>query len=101
MPDLKPEDDHDSGSYLDSMGWVLYKQKKYKEAKEYLQKALEDKNAQHIEIFDHLGDVCLMLGERTEALAAWRKGLEFVGESRRDRDRRAEVEKKIKQHDKE
>jgi tetratricopeptide (TPR) repeat protein len=99
-PKLKPEDDHDNGSYLDSLGWVLYKQKKYKEAKEYLKKALEDKNAQHIEIFDHLGDACIMLGQRTEALEAWRKGLEFVGNSRRDRDRSVEVEKKIKKHEK-
>jgi tetratricopeptide (TPR) repeat protein len=98
---LKPEDDHDNGSYLDSMGWVLFKQKKYKEAKEYLLKALEDKSSQHLEIYDHLGDTCIMLGQRTEAVAAWKKGLEFVGDSRRDRERRAEVEKKIQKHDKE
>ncbi len=100
-PNFKAEDDRDSGSYLDSMGWVLYKQKKYKEAKEYLKKALEDKSAQHIEIYDHLGDTCLKLGQRTEAVEAWRRGLEFVGDSRRDRERRAEVEKKIKKYEKE
>jgi tetratricopeptide (TPR) repeat protein len=99
MPNLKPEDDRDNGSYLDSLGWVLFKQKKYKEAKEYLEKALEDKSSQHLEIYDHLGDVCLMLGQRAEALAAWRKGLEFVGDSRRDRERRTEVEKKIKKNE--
>jgi tetratricopeptide (TPR) repeat protein len=98
---LKPEDDRDNGSYLDSLGWVLFKQKKYKEAKEYLLKALEDKSSQHLEIYDHLGDTCIMLGQRAEAVAAWKKGLEFVGDSRRDRERRAEVEKKIQKHDKE
>ena len=32
-PDQKPEEIKDNPSYLDSLGWVLYKQKKYKEAK--------------------------------------------------------------------
>jgi tetratricopeptide (TPR) repeat protein len=101
LKNLKPEDDRENGSYLDSLGWVLFKQSKYKEAKEYLTKALEDKSSQHLEIYDHLGDTCIMLGQRTEALAAWKKGLEFVGDGRRDRERRAEVEKKIQKHEKE
>lgn len=94
-PNLLPEDDHDNGAYLDSLGWVLFKQKKLKEAKEVLLKAVEDKRAQHIEIYDHLGDVHQALGERDAALAAWRKGIEVVGESRRDQERKAAVEKKL------
>src|SRR2546423_347777 len=62
--DLKAVDDHDNGAYLDSLGWVLFKQKKYKEAKEALLEAVKDKNSQHIEIYDHLGETYLMLGER-------------------------------------
>src|SRR5262249_17878243 len=31
--DLKPEDYKDNPSYLDSLGWVLYKKKQYDEAK--------------------------------------------------------------------
>ena len=33
-PDLKPELDKDNAAYLDSLGWVLFKQKKYKEARD-------------------------------------------------------------------
>lgn len=91
----------DNGAYLDSLGWVLYKQKKYDEAKKYLQQAVGDKESQHIEIYDHLGDALLALGERDQALAAWRKGLEFATQSRRDQERRAVVEKKIDQNSKE
>src|SRR5262249_51864684 len=36
---LKAEEDKDNPAYLDSMGWVLFKKKKYQEAKEYLTKA--------------------------------------------------------------
>lgn len=97
-PKLDPEDDHDNGAYLDSLGWVLFKQKKYEEAKKVLQNAVKDKASQHIEIFDHLGDAHLALGEKAEALAAWRKGLEVVGEGRRELERKAAVEKKIAEH---
>src|SRR5262249_12172602 len=58
-PDYDPKDDRDNAAYLDSVGWVLYKQKKFKEAKKYLQAAVKEKEGQHIEIFDHLGDVLL------------------------------------------
>jgi tetratricopeptide (TPR) repeat protein len=92
---ISPKEDHDNGAYLDSLGWVYYKQKKYKEAKEVLLKAVEDKDSQHIEIYDHLGDVLMALGERSAALAAWRKGVELAGEGRREQQRKALVEKKL------
>jgi tetratricopeptide (TPR) repeat protein len=94
-PGFKPEDDHDNGAYLDSLGWVYYKQKKFKEARDALLKAVEDKTSQHIEIYDHLGDVYMALGERDAAMKAWRKGVEVAGEGRRDRQRKAVVEKKL------
>jgi len=86
----------DNGAYLDSLGWVYYKQKKYKEAKDALQKAVADDRAQHIEIYDHLGDALLALGERESALKAWNKGAELAGPSRRDQERKTRVLQKIK-----
>lgn len=99
-PDLKPEDDKDNAAYLDSLGWVLFKQMKYKEAKEPLLKAIQDKkNGQHIEIYDHLADVHLALGEKAEALAIWKKSLDLAGTSKRELERKAKVEKKIKDNE--
>jgi tetratricopeptide (TPR) repeat protein len=94
-PTLKPDQDIDNGAYLDSLGWVLFKQKKFKEAKEALVEAVKDKKSQHIEIYDHLGDVHMALGERDAAIAAWKKGIEVVGEGRRDQERKTIVEKKL------
>jgi tetratricopeptide (TPR) repeat protein len=94
-PNYDPKTDHDHGAYLDSLGWVLFKKKQYAEARKYLEMALEDKDAQHIEIYDHLGDVCLALGDRKAAIQAWQKGLDFVREDRRDQKIRAAVEKKL------
>lgn len=104
LPDLKPEEDKDNAAYLDSLGWVLFKQKKYKEAKKELDLAVKDKDGQHIEIFDHLGDVCKAMGDNDAAISAWKKGIASVEKkdndlppTKRELDRKALVEKKIKE----
>jgi tetratricopeptide (TPR) repeat protein len=94
-PKFNAKSDHDNGAYLDSLGWVLYKKKQLPEARKYLQLAVEDKNSQHIEIYDHLGDVCLELGDRDAAIRAWEEGLKFVTDTRRDQTLRVRVEKKL------
>src|SRR5262249_16195314 len=88
----------DNGAYLDSLGWVLYKQKKYQEAKDWLLKAIKDENAQHIEIYDHLGDVLIALGDRDAALKYWKQGVELASDSRRDQERKTRVLEKIKKN---
>lgn len=100
QPDAKPEDMKDRGAYLDSLGWVLYKQKKYADAKTHLQEAVRQSNEgeedDSIEIYDHLGDVLMALGEKTEAVAAWKKGVAVAGDSKRELKRKEEVQKKLK-----
>jgi tetratricopeptide (TPR) repeat protein len=95
-PDLRPEDDHDNSAYLDSLGWVLFKQKKFKEAKPFLVDALKDEDGQHVEIFDHLGEVQMALGEKKEAVETWKKGIEVAGPSKREQERKEMIEKKLK-----
>jgi tetratricopeptide (TPR) repeat protein len=97
-PEYNADDDHDNAAYLDSLGWVLYKKKDYKEAKKYLLEAVKDKeDGQHIDIFDHLGDVHKALGEKEEAIAAYKKGIEVVGSSKREQKTKETVEKKLKE----
>jgi tetratricopeptide (TPR) repeat protein len=93
---VPPEEDKDNPAYLDSLGWVLFKQKKYAEAKKYLLEAVKDKEGQHIEILGHLGDVHLALKERDEAIKVYKKALEVAGDNKREQARKAEVEKKLK-----
>src|SRR5262249_30128178 len=99
-PELAKELEKDNAAYLDSLGWVLFKQKKYAEAKKFLQDALEQEEGRHLEIYDHLGDCLLKLGEKSAAIDAWKKGIDTAVESRRDKIRKAEVEKKIKDAEK-
>lgn len=99
-PELKPEEIKEPGAYLDSLGWVLYKQKKYVEAKRYLRQAVHNMveldEGESIEIYDHLGDVLMALGQKAEAVDAWKKGVAVAGDTKRDQKRKEEVQKKIK-----
>lgn len=94
--DLLPEYDHDNAAYLDSLGWVLFKKKKYAEAKQSLLEAIKLRDGEHLEIMDHLADVHMALGEKAEAIAIWKRALELDATSRRDLKRREEIVKKLK-----
>jgi tetratricopeptide (TPR) repeat protein len=94
--DLKPEEDKDSAAYLDSLGWVLFKQKKYEEAKKWLLEAIKIEEGKNIEIFDHLADVHMALGEKAQAVEIWKKALSLEANSLREQHRRVEIEKKLK-----
>jgi tetratricopeptide (TPR) repeat protein len=86
----------DKSAYLDSLGWVLFKQKKYQEAKKYLLEAIQDEEGKYVEIYDHLGDVYMALGEKAQALEIWKKAVNLETSSRREEQKKAEVQKKIK-----
>ncbi|MGL4549695.1 MAG: tetratricopeptide repeat protein, partial [Gemmataceae bacterium] len=46
---VSPKDDKDNASFLDSLGWVLYKRGKAAEAKPHLLEAVKDVRGQHLE----------------------------------------------------
>jgi tetratricopeptide (TPR) repeat protein len=67
----------DSASYMDSWGWVLFKQGKYAEAEATLKKAIEAAPL-NPEILSHLGEVFISLGRPTDALEQWERALAFA-----------------------
>lgn len=97
LKEKKIDEVKETAAYLDSMGWVLYKLKKPKEALPYLKKAAADEDeGSHLEIWDHLGDVYKALDNKKEAVAAWQKALSMEDVSKRDEERRKSVIKKLK-----
>ncbi|RYD50883.1 MAG: tetratricopeptide repeat protein [Sphingobacteriales bacterium] len=64
----------DEGTFLDTYGWILYQQGSYKDARTYIQRAI-DQAAGEADgtLYDHLGDVLYRLGEKTKAVDAWKK----------------------------
>jgi tetratricopeptide (TPR) repeat protein len=84
-------------AYLDSLGWVLYKNKKYAEAKKYLLEAAKDEDeGNHIEIWDHVADTQYALGEIKDAVETWQKALKLDDISKKDTERRKKVTEKLK-----
>ena len=55
-----------------------------------------DEDGSHLEIWDHLGDCHLALGEKKEAITAWEKALKYEDISKRDGERRRKVSEKLK-----
>jgi tetratricopeptide (TPR) repeat protein len=93
----KIEEVKENAAYLDSLGWVYFKQKKYKDALEYLKKAAADEDdGNHLEIWDHLADCHLALGDKKAAVAAWEKALKMEDISKRDGERRRKVSEKLR-----
>jgi tetratricopeptide (TPR) repeat protein len=64
---IAPEDPH----ILDSMGWVLFRQKDLPRALEYLRKAYDKRP--EVDIAAHLGEVLWAMGRRDEARTVWRE----------------------------
>lgn len=61
-------------TFLDTYGWVLYQQGKYKEAIGYIQKAIDkDPNDADASLWEHLGAALFKTGDKTGALKAWQK----------------------------
>ncbi|HTD66507.1 MAG TPA: tetratricopeptide repeat protein, partial [Candidatus Limnocylindria bacterium] len=83
--------DPTNAAYLDSLGWVLFKQGHTKEALDPIRKAVELNDEPDATLFDHLGDVYSALKQPEKAREAWRKSLQI--------EPNREVEKKLKQPD--
>jgi predicted Zn-dependent protease len=87
-----------NGAYLDSLGWVYYKQNKLAEAEEYMRKAV-DREGHDPTILSHLGAVYIKLGQTERAaeilersLAEWQKALPADYEA----DKASEVETQLR-----
>lgn len=60
-----------NASFEDTYAWVLFKQKKYKEAKIWIEKAIKS-NKENSTQLEHYGDILFNLGEKERALEQWK-----------------------------
>jgi tetratricopeptide (TPR) repeat protein len=75
--DLRPGE----ATFLDTYGWILYKEAKFDKAKEYIQQAVNANPADADgTLFEHLGDVYYKLNDKDRAVQNWQiakdKGIE-------------------------
>jgi tetratricopeptide (TPR) repeat protein len=64
-------------TFLDTYGWILYKQGKYKKAKEYIERAIEGEG--DADVLEHLGDIYYKLNDASKALEYWQRAKKVGG----------------------
>jgi len=69
---LEPE----NGYFLDTIGWVEFKRKNFKNAVFYLEKA-SSILPNSSEVLNHLGDCYFKLGRKKESLYQWKRALKY------------------------
>ncbi|HMI52535.1 MAG TPA: tetratricopeptide repeat protein [Candidatus Saccharimonadales bacterium] len=93
------KDDPYNGAYLDSLGWIYFKQNRFSDAEATLRRALE-RESHDATIHSHLAEVYAKTGRSSLAAAEWEKSL---AEWKRalpadvENDKIAEIEKKLSQ----
>ncbi len=63
----------DQSNYQDTYAWILYKQGKFVQAKDWLEKALKNGAESNAVILEHLGDTHAKLKNITQALEFWNR----------------------------
>ncbi len=86
----------DNASYLDSLGWVLFRTKRYDEAQKALEGAVAVEAGRNTEIYDHLADVLAAKGDKAGASKYYQLALETVSASKRDQMKKVQIEEKLK-----
>ena len=62
-----------NGAYIDSLGWLFFKQSKFEEALTELLRAAELLPEPDPVVFEHIGDACDKLGERQRPFCIGRR----------------------------
>jgi tetratricopeptide (TPR) repeat protein len=91
------EKEPNNGAYLDSLGWVYFRQNKLTEAEEKLREALQSMSRDPT-VHDHLGDVYFHEGKIREAISQWQSSLkEYQSSAPGDQDHAdvAKIQKKL------
>ena len=66
----------DNSTFLDTYAWILFKQKKYADALQYIDMAVENDTAKSAVIIEHAGDIHAVNGDTEGAVKYWKEALE-------------------------
>ena len=66
----------DNVVYLDTYAWILFRQRRYDEARVYIDKALVNDSTLDAIYFEHAGDIYAQLGDVVKAVEFWKRALE-------------------------
>lgn len=70
------DEEPENSSYLDTIGWVLYRMGDYSQAEKYINEAMKfDEN--NSTLLDHLGDILFKIGKEEKAKEIWESALQL------------------------
>ena len=72
MVNIALKADSNNSSYLDTKGWIYFKLKQYRLAKDFIQQAISA-GGDSATTLEHLGDAIFMTGEKKSAVELWQK----------------------------
>jgi tetratricopeptide (TPR) repeat protein len=84
-----------SGAFLDSLGWVLFREGRLREAVDALEKAVR-LAPEEATIREHLGDAYSSAQRERDAAAEYRRALDALGAEEEALTRRESIERKLK-----
>lgn len=95
MSALSLSKDSTNYTFIDTYAWILFQQKKYMEAKTYIDNAMtimlqDSLEADDSNIFEHAGDIYSKCGLTDKAVEYWKKAIELGS------DQKAIIDRKIK-----
>jgi len=69
------KDQPDNSTYLDTYAWILFRQKRYEEAKIYIDQAIKNDTTLSNVVIEHAGDIYAMAGDMEKALEFWQRAV--------------------------
>ena len=91
--------DPNNGAFLDSMGWLHYRQGKYEQALAELLNAAQELKADDPTVFEHIGDTYAVLNQEPKALEYWQKALALDQTNKKLAAKIAEAKSRISKND--
>ena len=84
-------------TYLDTYAWILFQQKKFAEARLYIDQALKNGNDSTMSsvIFEHAGDIYIQLHQPQKAMEYWQQALQKGSERKAILTRKMKLKKYI------
>lgn len=82
-----------NGAYLDTLGWILFKQGRTAEALAELEKAVKALPEEDATVLDHVADALAKLGREAEALPKWKRS--FVLDPKNEKVRGKLTDRKV------
>ena len=87
----------DNATFLDTYAWILFKRKKYAEAMQYINMAVDNDTTKSAVIIEHAGDIHAVNGDTDGAVKFWQQALEAGTENDKAIRRKIKLKKYVEE----